>query len=92
VKTPDAPGLLLKSLAAMRRTVATMADLVQQEDQAPEPKLEDSREWMELRDLILAALRPYPEALEAVARAMRKTEGAGQATTDSPILRDTVPP
>jgi hypothetical protein len=49
---------------------------------AEEPSLADSEEWHELSGAILRALEAYPDAYQAVARAMR--EGVGRSTSKDP--------
>jgi hypothetical protein len=73
-------GDLRTALAAVREArnnIALLAELRGQLDRRPQINLVLSPEWLELRTLIVGSLEPYPDAREAVVRAIASRKGNG---------------
>lgn len=72
------PGVALAAVREARSLVELVARLTGELDERPVTvvNLQASAEWVELRSLILSALRPHPAALAAVVATIK---GEGQA-------------
>ncbi len=74
LETAEEAGDLKTALAGIREArgcIETLARIEGQLKDSPQITIVNSSEWVEVRTLIIGALEPYPEAREAVVRAIR---------------------
>jgi len=62
--------VVLQAIRELRETVRLWAEIDKTITSAPQINVLISPEWLELRGIIVTALRPHPEALEAVLAAL----------------------
>lgn len=67
-------GLVLRAVDRVRRQIELQAKLIDLINDAPTINVTISPQWIELRTMIIAALEEYPEARQAVARALEANE------------------
>jgi len=60
----------LQSLGELRKQTELYSELTGELDRAVHIELRTSPEWVNVRDILFAALRPFPEARIAVAKAL----------------------
>ena len=67
--------LALKAVDRVQRQIELQAKLLGELDERPVVNLTISAEWIEIRAVLLDALRPHPEARQAVAASLVALEG-----------------
>ena len=72
----------VKTLADLVESLVKVAERLARAKAEREERIFDSPDWIEVREVLVSALMPYPEAMEAVGRAMEavaeRQEGDGR--------------
>lgn len=77
VKETDLYGVRLGAIREMRRNLELIGEVTKELNRQPTLNLALNPEYLQLRDAVVLAVEPYPEAAKAISRAMLEIEGNG---------------
>jgi|SRR5215203_965405 len=77
VKETDLYGVRLGAIREMRRNLELIGEVTKELNRQPTLNLALNPEYLQLRDAVVLAVEPYPEAAKAISRTMLEIEGNG---------------
>jgi len=77
VKETDLYGARLGAIREMRRNLELIGEVTKELNRTPTLNLVSNPEYIEVRNAIVLAVEQYPEAAQAISRAMLEIEGNG---------------
>jgi hypothetical protein len=78
VEETDLYGVRLSAIRELRQHLELIGEITKELNRQPTLNLVSNPEYLQLRNAIVLAVDPYPEAARAISRAMLEIEGDGQ--------------